>query len=169
MLCGTSDRGRRITLTWFFGSWVVRKGSRRNWVRLMLNDGLYHQCTHASTRYCWTFRFYCKRITVNTELDASVVPWKCSFKNWKCWKYTPEIYIYTHTHTHIYIYIYIYVHIWYCNDNICKCHSSPEHRSWCYAMYRQGSILDSCTEQSCFLIVATGHDQSVWFVLGSEL
>lgn len=39
--------------------------------------------------------------------------------------------------------------------------SSPEHRSWCCAMYRQDSILDSCTEPSCFLIVATGLDQSV--------
>jgi len=46
------DRGRRITLIWFFGSWAVRKGSRRNWVRLMLNDRLYYQCTYACTRYC---------------------------------------------------------------------------------------------------------------------
>lgn len=28
-------------------------------------------------------------------------------------------------------------------------------------MYRRGSILDSCTEPSCFLMVATGLDQSV--------
>jgi len=28
-------------------------------------------------------------------------------------------------------------------------------------MYRQGSVLDSCTEPSCFLIVATGPDHSV--------
>ena len=48
MLYGTIDGGRRITLTWFFGSWVVRKGSRRNWVRLML----YYHCAYACTRYC---------------------------------------------------------------------------------------------------------------------
>ena len=41
------------------------------------------------------------------------------------------------------------------------CHSSPEHRLWCCAMYRQGSVLDSCSGPSCFLIVATGPGQSV--------
>jgi hypothetical protein len=46
VLCETSDRGGRITITWFFGSWIARKGSRSNWMRLMLNDRLYYVYIH---------------------------------------------------------------------------------------------------------------------------
>lgn len=42
MLYGTSDRDRTITLIWYFGSRVVWKGGRRNWLRMMSNGRLYY-------------------------------------------------------------------------------------------------------------------------------